>query len=410
VNRANGPLRVLIAGAGVAGLETALALKKLAAERVAVEVLAPTCELVYWPLVVSQAFMESRAETISLEPLFAQYGLRHRKGELVSVDAATKTAGIAGGEEVPFDALVVACGAKRAEAVPGALTFPGLGAVEELRSIVDELADGRVQRVAFTLPSGAGWPLPIYELALLTAAELDRRGVRSAAITIVTPESSPLALFGQRASDAVRELLDGRGIEVLTQTYPVAVQHGGLGIRPGGLLAAERTVALPRVEGRAIDGVPLDANGFVPTTQHGAVLGLAGVYAAGDITAFPIKQGGLGAEQGVAVAEAIAAQAGADVTPRPFEPVLRGLLLTGRTPRFLRSELVGGFGESSVVSDDALWWPPAKITGRYLAPALAALEGLQAPQAPAGEAGAVPVEIEVPAGAQTSLSSPFASA
>ena len=54
MTRANGPLHVLIAGAGVAGLETALALKKLAAERVAVEVLAPTCELVYWPLVVPQ--------------------------------------------------------------------------------------------------------------------------------------------------------------------------------------------------------------------------------------------------------------------------------------------------------------------------------------------------------------------
>jgi sulfide:quinone oxidoreductase len=58
-----------------------------------------------------------------------------------------------------------------------------------------------------------------------------------------------------------------------------------------------------------------------------------------------------------------------DVDPRPFTPVLRGLLLTGLTPRFLRSEL--GTHETEL-DTEALWWPPAKIVGRYLAPFLAA--------------------------------------
>ena len=46
----------------------------------------------------------------------------------------------------------------------------------------------------------------------------------------------------------------------------------------------------------------------------------------------------------------------------------RGLLMTGMTARYLRSE-PGGRG--SEVDTEALWWPPAKIAGRYLGPFLA---------------------------------------
>ena len=93
------------------------------------------------------------------------------------------------------------------------------------------------------------------------------------------------------------------------------------------------------------------------------------VFAAGDVADFPVKQGGLAAQQADAAAEAIAAAAGADVDPRPFTPVLRGLLLTGLTPRFMRSELGK---HQTEIDTEPLWWPPAKIVGRYLAPFLAA--------------------------------------
>jgi sulfide:quinone oxidoreductase len=51
--------------------------------------------------------------------------------------------------------------------------------------------------------------------------------------------------------------------------------------------------------------------------------------------------------------------------------VLRAILLTGGAPLYLRHEPHGGRGDTSVVADEALWWPPAKIAGRYLAPFLA---------------------------------------
>jgi sulfide:quinone oxidoreductase len=389
-------LHVVVAGAGVAGIETALALRDLAGDRVRIDVLAPQDELYYSPLVVREPFGNIRDKGIPLEPLFAHFGIRFRQGFLASVDTTTRTIRVSGGEEIPFDALVLACGATHAEAVVGALTFPGLGAVDDLRALLDDVAARRVKRIVFALPRGAGWPLPIYELALMTATELEKRGVHGASLVLVTPESDPLGLFGQAASHAVRELLETSGIELVTQTYPLAVEHGGLGIRPGGLLAADRVVALPRVEGSGLAGVPQDANGFIPVDEHGAVVGLVGVYAAGDVTAFPLKQGGIAAQQALSVAEAIAARAGAPVTPKPFRPVLRGLLLTGGAPGYyLSSELTGGYGASSVVSHEALWWPPAKIASRYLGPALSALSNLPIPEAPKPDANAAPVEVEL---------------
>ena len=107
---------------------------------------------------------------------------------------------------------------------------------------------------------------------------------------------------------------------------------------------------------------------------HGLVDGLDDVYAAGDGTICPIKQGGVAAQQADAVAEAIAARAGAPVEPQPFRPVLRGLLLTGSTPRYLRSEVSGGRGQDQV-SEHALWWPSSKVAGRCLAPYLALRHG-----------------------------------
>jgi CBS domain-containing protein len=88
----------------------------------------------------------------------------------------------------------------------------------------------------------------------------------------------------------------------------------------------------------------------------------------------------------------IAAIAGADLTPEPFRPVLRGLLLTGRQPRYLRHELAT---DVSTVGPEPLWWPPAKIVGRYLSPFLASVAGVESPPEQAAAAGTVHVDVEV---------------
>ena len=252
-------------------------------------------------------------------------------------------------------------------------------------------------RVAFVVPWGAVWSLPIYELALMTAAYLAERELDHVELALVTPEDEPLQLFGRAGTEAVRALLDERGIAVRTGVSAIEFVGGELRLVPEGSIATDRVVALPRLRGRRIDGLPQTVEGFVPVDAHGQVHGLPDVFAAGDITSFPVKQGGIATQQADAAAEMIAADAGADLTPQPFRPLLRGLLLTGRQPRYLRHEITGGAGDPSSASPEPLWWPPAKIAGHYLAPFLGAVAGVESPPEAPAAPGAVPVEVELDA-------------
>ena len=367
--------RVLIAGAGVAALEAMLALRALAPDRVSVVLVAPDREFVYRPLAVAEPFRIGEVRTFPLDRLADEVGARVVHDAVVSVDPDAHTVMTENGEELAYDALLLALGGRPQSAVLGAMTFAGPASTGAFGELLEEAVDGDVESIAFAVPAGASWPLPLYELALLTGAYLADHGTRGVKLSIVTPEEAPLALFGAEASSAVRELLEIRGIGVTTQTTPVEAGRGTLGVVPGDAIRADRVVALPRLEGPGLRGVWHDPQGFVATDPHGRVSSELDVYAAGDMTLFPLKQGGIAAQQADAAAAAIAAAAGAEVELTPFRPVLRGLLLTGMVPRFLRAEP----GTSvSAVDTEPLWWPPGKIVGRYLGPFLAERLGLTA--------------------------------
>jgi sulfide:quinone oxidoreductase len=147
----------------------------------------------------------------------------------------------------------------------------------------------------------------------------------------------------------------------------------------------DRIVTQPRLAGPRLRGIPAGRDGFIHTDPHGRIAGRDDVFAAGDATAFPIKQGGLAAQQADAVAETIAASLGAEIDPQPFRPVLRGVLLTGGLARYLRADISGESGDDSTMSSATLWWPPDKIAGRYLAPYLSSQVGDEADVMPQGD-------------------------
>ena len=224
------------------------------------------------------------------------------------------------------------------------------------------------------------------------ASHVEAAGRRDVRVALVTPEDEPLLLFGEAARDTIRKLLDEHEIALHTGYSPLEFEDGELGLLPARSIEADSVIALPSLSGQRIDGVPQTRDGFVPVDRHGRVDGLPDVYAAGDITRFPVKQGGLAAQQADAAAEAIAAAAGAAIDPQPFRPILRGLLLTGDAPRYLRRDVAAG--EAGTTSVDALWWPPAKLVGRRLAPFLARLAGSAYEEPPAAP-GSVVVEREL---------------
>jgi sulfide:quinone oxidoreductase len=297
------------------------------------------------------------------------------------VDAEAKLVHTAEGQALPYDALLLALGAEAGHGVPGALTLRGPGYTSRFGTLLRALGERRVRSVVFAVPLGVAWPLPLFELALMTSAHVKEKGLRDVTLSFVTPEDEPLELFGPEASAAVRQLFEERGVELHTDRCPVAFEDGRLTLIPHGAepIRADRAVTLPQLHGPRIAGLPQDPDGFIPVDRFGRVTGEPDVYAAGDVTGFPIKQGGLATQQADAAAEAIAARAGAELTPTPFRPVLRALMLTGGPPRYLRAEVSGGRGADEV-SEQALWWPPSKIAGRYLSPYLASHHDGLAPQ------------------------------
>jgi sulfide:quinone oxidoreductase len=384
--------RVVVAGAGVAGLETALALRALAGDAVSVELVAPEREFVYRPLAVAEPFRVGEVRRFPLERLVSAAGAQLRAGVLAEVDWEQKQARLADGSVLDYQMLVLAPGALALEAVPGALTFRGPDDRDALTELLERAIGGDLKRIVFANPDGSTWPLPLYELAFLTAAYFVERLTRGVDVMLVTPEERPLAAFGKAASDAVERLLSIRGIGFEASTVATGWHDGQLDLAGGGRIPADAVVALPKLQGPPIAGLPQDEDGFVATDEFGWVLGLQDVYAAGDITQSSIKQGGIAAQQADAVASAIASDLGGRNRPSEFRPVLRGMLLTGGPARFLRADPVH---HTSVASTQPLWWPPGKIVGRYLSPFLADQLGLKTDYPEPAPDAAVSVEMPV---------------
>jgi len=388
-----GRLRILIAGGGVAAAEALIGLHKLAGDRVDLSILSNTPELVNRPSSVAQPFAGGGVRRLDLGQIASDCGARLHHGTLDGVDLECREVQTRGHARIGYDVLLVAVGARLHDPLPGAMSFRGPESADAFRALLQDLHVGRRHDLVFTIPIGSTWPLPIYELALLTAARMRVLGAADVRITVATPEDRPLRVFGQAASDAVADLLEHAGVQLLTGVFPVAVEPGSLRLTPNRTLPADRVVTLPQLRGPAIPGLPTDGRGFIETDPHGLVLGTKNVYAAGDATAFEIKHGGLAAQQADAAAEAIAARAGVDIDPMPFHPVLRGLLLAGAGRRFMSSDLVEGQDVTAQVRESALWWPPTKVAARHLGAYLTETTGGVVTDAP-DDPDAIPVEID----------------
>jgi sulfide:quinone oxidoreductase len=358
------PTNVLIAGGGPAALEAALRLHHVAAGRVTTTLLAPEGDFVYRPLSVLDPFAAGGATVYPLARIASDAGFTHKPGTLAAVDTAAHVATTADGERIDYDVLLVAAGAVQTRPFAAATVFSGTEHdVEALHGLVQDVEGGYTQRVAFVVPDGASWPLPLYELALMLAERAYQMNA-SLELHVVTPEQAPLAAFGPDASREVARLLADAGVVLHTGTRAERVERSRVRLSPGGEeLDVMRVVTLPRLVGRRIPGLPGDADGFLVTDGHGRITGVPDVYAAGDITAFPVKQGGLACQQADAAADHIAARAGANLEPQPFRPVIHGVLMTERSASFMRSEP----GHESRIAGHPLWWPPTKIAGRELA-------------------------------------------
>ncbi len=354
---------VLIAGAGVGGIEALLALDELAGDLVTIELLAPADSYVQRAQLVAQPFGGPEPARIELTDLTAETGAHHIRDSLAAVDAAAGVATTSGGRSLRFDSLLVAVGAIAEPGIAGALTFPGPPA--EFARVLEQLGHREMRRIAFAVPPGTEWSLPAYELALLTAAEVRARRLEGVEVILITHEREPLKVAGPPAVSLVEARLAEAGVELITGARALGFEAGELELEDREAVRADAVIGLARLRGPTIEGLPSTPAGFLAIDVQMHVDGLDSVWAVGDATSHPIKQGGLAAQQAEIAAAGIATRAGARVPRRGFDPVLRATMVTGGPAEYIRARIAGG-DEASTADGRALWWPAAKVAGERL--------------------------------------------
>jgi sulfide:quinone oxidoreductase len=360
---------VVIVGGGVAGLEALLALHALAGDRVALTLVSQNDWFVDRPMTVAEPFGFGSPTRHSLSEISAEFGAEFVQATVAAVAAAAHRVSCTNGPDRAFDTLILALGARQRSPFSNAITFGLEGSGQAIREMLARLRSGDARSASFVAPTMTGWLLPLYELALMTARELTRSNVAGVQLRLLSPEDRPLALFGGQVSQDIGRVMTAAGIEFIQANF-AKVDGGQLTYGALGEPASDYVVTLPLLSGPALAGLPVTPpHEFVPVDEHGRVKGLADVYAAGDAVDFPVKQGGLAAQQADAVAEHVAARYGAPVEPSPFRPVLRGMLFTGGDPVYMRSG-VPGADPNVPGAWYPLWWPPTKVAGRYLPPYL----------------------------------------
>jgi sulfide:quinone oxidoreductase len=352
-----GGMDIVIAGGGVAGLEALLALGALAGDRARLTLVAPDRDFVYKPLAVAEPFALGSSLRVPLARFAADAGAELVHDAVRSVDDAAGEVRLGSGRRLRYDALLVAPGARAVDGVPGAITWRPGGDPAVYGGLLRDLEEGYARRLAIVVPTGATWPLPAYELALMTAGEAAGMG-KPAQVTVVTPEPEPLALFGPAASAALTEELRRAGV-ALRAGVAATVEDGALVLSPGGeRIEGARVYSVPRLLGPALAGLPADEEGFMLAGDDARVAGCERTWAAGDGVRSPLKFGGLATHQARRALAGIAKATGLGEVPDPGEPVIHGRLLTGGRSRRLRGR---GDGDAA-----PLWWPSGKVAGEHL--------------------------------------------
>jgi sulfide:quinone oxidoreductase len=197
---------VVICGAGIAAVEGLLRLRALTGDALQIKMLAPNEELRYRPLAVDEPFALRGVRRYPLWRITQRAGAEWIQDAAETIDTDSQRLHTAGGQTVPYDALLLAVGARLTKPFEHVTVFDDEHADEAYRGIVQDVEEGYTRNLAFLLPEGPAWLLPAYELALMTAERAESMGEEGLGIDVLTPESAPLAALGETVSGAVSEL------------------------------------------------------------------------------------------------------------------------------------------------------------------------------------------------------------
>lgn len=325
---------ITVLGAGFAGLETAFLLRAQLGERAAITVVAERDDFTFRPNSIYVPFgADPDRLVVPLAKAFRRRDVAFVAGTVAGVDASAQEVVLGDDRRVGYDRLVIATGAgMRPEEVPGlaehAASIWTPAAMLDVRArfaaVREAARAGERSRVLFLVPPNNKCAGPLYELGLMFDTWLRRERIRDRVeIGWSTFEDSYIQAFGPRLhalvlGEFVRRGIDGATGQVVSEVTPEEIRCADGTRRPYDHLIAFP----PYVAAVRYDGLPSDERGFLQTeAQTRQVVGLPGVYAPGDAGDFPVKQAFLAFLQADAVADHIAAEAGAHAFEKPFDPV-----------------------------------------------------------------------------------------
>jgi sulfide:quinone oxidoreductase len=367
---------VAICGGGIAGIEGLLRLRRIAGDRVDVTLISPGEELLYRPLTVLEPFTGHAARRYQMADIVADTGVDWVRDSLAWLDRAERVVHTTGGRQVGYDALLLALGGTELSPSPHVDVFTGRDGGQFYRGVVEDVEAGRATQLVFLLPPGPVWPLPLYELALMTAARARVSG-RALRLALIIPGPRPLAALGGDAGDVMARLLAEAGITLHTDTRVRVSSPHDLALQPSGeVLHPDRIISLPTITGPNVRGIPGFAQDrFLHVDEYCRVLNTGGrIFAAGDATDLPVKQGGVGAQQADVAAAGIAHLAGAGPAPERLRPRIDATLFASAKPLYLSADLIDGRGWQATLHDEPPWPAGEKIVAEELGPFLSALD------------------------------------
>lgn len=290
--------RVLVLGAGFAGLWAALGAARRRDE------LGVPIDAVEVTVISARPFHDIRVRNyeadisacrIELDDVLDPVGVRHTVADVTGIDAATRTVSTADGAVHGFDRLVLAVGSQVVKPdVSGLRQFgfdvdtydAAVRLQNHLRGLADRTADAAAT-TAVVVGAGLTGIETACELPAILAEVFTGRGV-TPRVVLIDHNPHVGSDMGASARPVIGKALADNGVETMTGVGVVAVGESGITLSTGDVVPAATVVWCAGMRANPLTaqlGIERDRLGRVPVDDYLRVIGVPGVFAAGDVAA-----------------------------------------------------------------------------------------------------------------------------